>query len=128
MAPVTNTPNKSLAQTGVFTSFPCPAPAQPQQRQACGRCRKMVLNARGLTEHMQWTHVGTQCHWPGCAITTNNEKEMHEHLKAAHIVAVEVQAPSPDGTMVTKYRCAWPGCGKSVLLFENVPSSSTSKC
>ncbi|KAI6091035.1 hypothetical protein F4821DRAFT_255324 [Hypoxylon rubiginosum] len=80
----------------------------------------MVANARALKEHMQWTHVGTQCYWPGCATTTNDEGEMRKYLKAAYIVAVEVQAPSFDGKMVTKYRCAWPGCGRVFMHSRSV--------
>ncbi|KAI1459766.1 hypothetical protein F4805DRAFT_420200 [Annulohypoxylon moriforme] len=66
-----------------------------------------------MRNHEQYTHIGTQCAWPGCNARTPTEAAMRRHLTKVHYrETVRIQRDEDGKRMSVKYACNWPGCDK----------------
>ncbi|CAJ2508903.1 Uu.00g139290.m01.CDS01 [Anthostomella pinea] len=46
----------------------------------CDFCQKYYASCAVVRDHKSQIHVGLQCHWGSCAITTTTEAEMRDHV------------------------------------------------
>ncbi|KAJ8109518.1 hypothetical protein ONZ43_g6112 [Nemania bipapillata] len=84
----------------------------PEERFPCDHCSKVFDKKRTLSTHKLDRHVGTQCRWPECGYTTNNEVHLLNHLREHQRIAV--------GQGFDKKTCPWPGCEKVYSRSDSV--------
>ncbi|OTA67960.1 hypothetical protein K449DRAFT_430066 [Hypoxylon sp. EC38] len=79
----------------------------------CPKCGFSASQHSDITEHEQYTHVGTVCRFPGCYRITGTEAELRNHLVEYHI-------KSQDNTQTSQLKCGWPGCEKTYTTSQDV--------
>ncbi|KAI8631999.1 hypothetical protein F5Y19DRAFT_382699 [Xylariaceae sp. FL1651] len=78
---------------------------EPQDIPICPKCPRTFNQPEALAQHLRDVHVGTQCNWPRCGITTTTEEELRQHL-------IEHNNAIADQRRGDRTRCYWPGCGQ----------------
>ncbi|KAI0396736.1 hypothetical protein F5Y17DRAFT_78839 [Xylariaceae sp. FL0594] len=99
---------QAASQGHSAAAAPRASPSQPSAATlTCRRCGKMYARQAALTCHMQDTHVGRMCYWPGCrgGILTS-EAQLLEHFLNHQRQAIAAGTVAP-------VECPWPGCGKT---------------
>ncbi|KAI1450980.1 hypothetical protein F5Y02DRAFT_9736 [Annulohypoxylon stygium] len=82
--------------TNVRDARPCPT---------CGN----IFTFRSLREHLQCSHLGAYCFFPG--VTAQLDREDDIKMTEILIQANQQHGGGPNATN-TEFRCAWPGCKK----------------
>ncbi|KAI1772892.1 hypothetical protein F4818DRAFT_443773 [Hypoxylon cercidicola] len=88
-------------------------------RHRCNLCSFETKTGSSLSGHRRFNHVGTICRWEGCNLKAGSEKALRAHIMQAHNLKTAVDKTNADGTIVRRYVCSWPGCGKDHLNYPN---------
>ncbi|KAI1375767.1 hypothetical protein F4677DRAFT_445930 [Hypoxylon crocopeplum] len=87
-----------------------PGRADGGYRFQCPQCDKRSKSVDNNAQHIKFMHIGTQCYWPGCDVSTADEKGLRMHFTDNHKVEKDDSG----------YRCGWSGCEKT---FKQHPSA-----
>ncbi|KAI2472051.1 hypothetical protein F4781DRAFT_428820 [Annulohypoxylon bovei var. microspora] len=86
-------------------------PPEGRQTKSCPTCGG-VFTLRSLREHVQSSHLGTFCFFPGCDIKLDKEDDLKMTEALLHANEQQGGGPNRDGT---EFLCSWPGCKQGQL-------------